>query len=265
MRVKATSAVLFTALTLTSASRAFAGQQQADAEVAAAPAAPAAASLDPNIDRGFIQPTAMTQPAGSVTYNNYELLLHGVTYGLTDNVQTTITVLSPVVREMPFIGFAAVKGSISPLPRLHLALQGSAGFGRAFTDASNGNVYSLGAGAYASVCLREDCASLLTASANYQYAWSRFDGNHLIVYGGSLVQRVSTHVKLLGEVTSAAGRSGSSEVDNISGFLVSYGVRFHTENVAADVGFIRPIDTSGNSNDEFLLGLPFVNVSYRWN
>ena len=30
---------------------------------------------------------------------------------------------------------------------------------------------------------------------------------------------------------------------------------------AADVGFLRPI---GRDDDEFLVGLPFVNVSYRW-
>src|SRR5262249_54443327 len=82
--------------------------------VQAAPATPAAGatSADPNIDRGFLLPTAMTQPAGSVTYNNYELLLHGVTYGITDRVQGTVTVLSPIVRDMPFVGFAAVKGRI---------------------------------------------------------------------------------------------------------------------------------------------------------
>ena len=53
--------------------------------VKAAPATPAAGatSADPNIDRGFVLPTAMTQPAGSVTYNNYELLLHGVSIGVT--------------------------------------------------------------------------------------------------------------------------------------------------------------------------------------
>ena len=30
-----------------------------------------------------------------------------------------------------------------------------------------------------------------------------------------------------------------------------------------DVGFIKPLIT-GNSSDNFLLGLPFVNISYRW-
>ena len=74
----------------------------------------------------------MTQPAGSVTYNNYELLLHGITYGITDRVQASVTVLSPIVQDMPFVGFAAVKGRIVSTERFHLALQGSLGWGHAF-------------------------------------------------------------------------------------------------------------------------------------
>ena len=117
--------------------------------VKAAPATPAAGATaaDPNIDRGFLLPTAMTQPAGSVTYNNYELLLHGVTVGITDRVQGSVTVLSPIVRDMPFVGFAAVKGRVLSTERFHLAVQGSLGWGHAFdVDSSTGdaNVYTTG-------------------------------------------------------------------------------------------------------------------------
>jgi len=44
--------------------------------------------------------------------------------------------------------------------------------------------------------------------------------------------------------------------------LVGYGVRFHTDDIAADVGFLKPVIAS--DNDDLLIGLPFVNVSYRW-
>jgi hypothetical protein len=47
------------------------------------------------------------------------------------------------------------------------------------------------------------------------------------------------------------------------GLLVGYGVSFHTDDIAADVGFLKPIATKGDDGD-FLVGLPFVNVSYRW-
>ena len=81
-------------------------------------------ATDPNLDRGILQPTAMTQPAGSLTYNNYELLLHGFTYGFTDRLQASVTVFSPIVKDMPFVGLAAVKWRLISAGRLHVALSG---------------------------------------------------------------------------------------------------------------------------------------------
>jgi len=133
------------------------------------------------------------------------------------------------------------------------------------TDA-NTDAYTVGAGAFASYCVRQDCSSLLSASATYQLAIDPSvdqQSVHLVIYGGSIVHRVTDHVKLLGEVTSAAGRTATDGVQNVDGLLVGYGVRFHTDNIAADVGFLKPIATKGDDGD-FLVGLPFVNVSYRW-
>jgi len=208
----------------------------------------------------------MTQPAGSVTYNNYELLLHGITYGVTDRVQASVTVLSPIVKDMPFVvGFAAVKAQIVATDRFHLALQGSLGWVHAF-DTDDANFYMAGVGAFASYCLRSDCTSLVSASATYQLGMTgaSSDYAHTLIYGGSVVHRVARHVKLLGEVTSAAGGVGfSGESSNLDGVLVGYGVRFHSDNLAADVGFLRPV-TGDSSDDDFLVGLPFASVSYRW-
>ena len=237
--------------------------------VEAGPASPGkqATSSDPNIDRGFLLPTAMTQSAGSVTYNNYELLLHGVTYGITDRVQASITVLSPIVKDIPFIGFGSVKARLLATDRFHLAVQGTLGWGHAFDvdPGQDANIYSLGAGALASVCLRDDCSSLASASATYTlgFAGGVEDRAHMVIYGGSIVHRVASHVKLLGEVATAAGRTSSNDFDNLDGVLVGYGVRFHTENIGADLGFLRPVATDGG-DDGLLLGLPFASVSYRW-
>lgn len=220
---------------------------------------------DPNIDRGFILPTAMTQPAGSVTYNNYELLLHGFTYGFTDRVQATATILSPIVKDMPFFGIAALKGQIVARPRFYLALQGSFGYGHTIDSSGTGGGGGLGgAGVFATACLRADCSSLATLSTTYQIAFaSGASGTgHMVVYGGSLVHRVSRHVKLLGEVTSAAVKDPSQDFDNAPGALVSYGVRFHSANIASDIGFMKPFFDDGE--DPFVMGLPFINVSYRW-
>jgi hypothetical protein len=225
----------------------------------------AAVASDPNIDRGLLQPTAMTQPSGSLTYNNYELLLHGLTYGVTDNLQISLTVLSPITRDIPFIGIAALKWRFEAADRLHVALQGSLLYGQTFSTSDPESVFSLGAGAYASVCLRQDCSSLLTATLNYQLGWSDHgigDAQHILLYGGSVIHRVSEHVKLLAEITSAAAQAGSSSVQNIPGFLLTYGVRFFTGSLAGDIAFVKPVGDTGD--DGLLLGIPFVNISYRW-
>jgi hypothetical protein len=75
---------------------------------------------------------------------------------------------------------------------------------------------------------------------------------------------VGRHVKLLGEVTSAAVRGEAGSFDNAPVMLVSYGVRFHGSRIAGDVGFMKPVITDAEADDEFLLGLPFINLSYRW-
>ena len=240
----------------------------APAEVVSAAPGPAArgASDDPNIDRGFLLPTAMTQPAGSVTYNNYELLLHGITYGITDRVQGSVTVLSPIVKDMPFVGFAAVKARILSTDRFHLALQGSVGFGSVTLLDTSSDIYTAGLGAFASYCLREDCSSLVSASATYQAAFpgSFSDRTDMVIYGGSIVHGVGKHFKLLGEVASAAGRGGTTnDISNVDGVLVGYGVRFHTDALAADVGFLKPV-SGGTTDGDFIMGLPFASVSYRW-
>jgi hypothetical protein len=219
-------------------------------------------SADPNIDRAFILPTAMTQPSGSATYNNYELLLHGFTYGVTDRIQTTVTVLAPIVRDMPFVGIAAAKWQFLSTPRFHLALQASAGLGVSFTNANDASGYTVGAGAFATVCLREDCSSIASASATYQLAFAGSGGDgQVLIYGASIVHSVSSHVKLLAELTSLATRDvAGTGFDAAPGALASYGLRLHNANFASDIGFVKPV----GSDNTFLLGLPFVSVSYRW-
>jgi hypothetical protein len=229
------------------------------------------AAADPNVDRGFLLPTAMTQPRGSITYNNYELLLHGVTYGITDDVQGSLTILSPIVRDMPFVALGALKWRLFHNDRVHVAVQASGGYMN-FRANSADNAFSVGTGAFASFCLREDCSSLLSVSATYQLFMAQIrtlNGDpvlartHGLVYGASLVHRVASHVKLLAEVSSASSHTATSGFENLGGVLASYGVRFHSNNLAADVGFVRPILSDGGG-DAFLMGVPFINVSYRW-
>jgi hypothetical protein len=268
MKITVASLLLGSALTLAAVGQARAQSAAPAPAVVATPSAlPPATASDPNLDRALLQPTAMTQPAGSLTYNNYELLLHGFTYGITDNVQATVTVLSPITTNMPLFGLAAIKWRLPTGDRVHLALQGSAGALHVSSSGDGGSsatAYSVGAGALVSVCVREDCSSLLSGTVSYQLGMAEDSTatTQFIIYGGSLVHRVTPHVKLLAEVTSGAGKVASNSFDNVSGVLASYGVRFNASNIAGDVGFIKPITSNGSEG--LLLGIPFASVSYRW-
>ncbi len=177
-----TKKMIAVAFTVVTAAATLASTSEAHAQTAAAvdpqnvvnatPATPAAGatSSDPNIDRGFLLPTAMTQPAGSVTYNNYELLLHGVSYGITDRVQASVTVLSPIVRDMPFVGFASVKGRIVSTDRFHLALQGSAGWGTCSTRPTTNADVIRSARARSPATASAGLLVIVSASATYQLA-----------------------------------------------------------------------------------------------
>jgi hypothetical protein len=210
-----------------------------------------AAALDPNLDRGFLLPTGMTQPAGSLTYSNYELLLHGITYGITDRVQAGLTILPPYVEHMPFVGTLSLKARVVSTARFHLAGQAST----TFASESSNSATLVSLGILPSICLTEGCESLLSASAT----WVHVNGASAIMYGGSVLAKVSEHAKLVAEVVSAAG--GQDEYEQSPVALFNYGVRFHAGNFAGDVGLIRPF--GGGAGNEFVLGFPFVNFSYR--
>jgi hypothetical protein len=256
-----TSAAFATAIAAGPEGRAATGDDPPPA-LATAPAEAVWVAGDPNVDRGFFLPTAMTQPAGTLTYSNYELLIHGLTYGISDHTQVSVGVLAPLVREMPFVGTVSLKSRVLDAGRFHLALQGT---GAVVSD----TVGILGAGVVGSYCLSADCASLFSASAAYSLGLPFGDdrANHSVIYGGALTQRLGRHVKLLVEVGFAAGMDGDgggNTIEQLQGVLLNYGLRFHGETIAADVGFIRPVIVDADYEDPFVLGLPFVNFSYRW-
>jgi hypothetical protein len=256
------------AFSLTFASRALADDETDPADELAQrhdPSAHAGPVNDPNLDRGFILPTAMTQPAGSWTYNNYELLLHGVTYGITDRLQASVTALSPITSDMPLLFIASLKGRLFSVGRLHLATQGSLSFVSSSGSQSDSNAAGVSAGAFASYCLREDCSSLLTLSTTYELSAASGSSSRAqaFIYAGSVTHGVTPHLKLLAEVVSGSLWTANGDFASAPGALMNYGVRFHSQRMAADIGFLRPVSTEDVTGG-LILGLPFINFSYRW-
>jgi hypothetical protein len=222
---------------------------------------PAGVAADPNADRGFLLPTAQTQPAGTLTFNDYELVLVGLTYGVTDYLQVTGTVLPPFSQDMPTVAQVGAKLRMLDLPRLKLAAQASYWYLHVDVLDTSGSASLVEAGPIATLCIDAGCDSTLSASVTWVHplAPQSSDGNHAFIYGASLQARVSRHLKLLAEVDSASAITQGTW-DNAGGALVGYGVRFFDAKLAGDVGFLRPV---GGGSTNLLLGVPFVSFTVR--
>ncbi|MFH0902032.1 MAG: hypothetical protein V2A73_15485 [Pseudomonadota bacterium] len=211
---------------------------------------------DPNLDRTWFSPTALTQPEGSFSFNDYELILLGATYGVTDSFQISGMIVPPIVENMPFFGLASAKLAANRAGKVRLALVGTLFYG---SDGDDDSVWFSTVGGVASYCLDESCSSLLSGFALAGFAKEMDDDILPVLYGGSLTARMSRNVKLIVEAASAA--TFGEEDSWTRSALVSYGVRFFSSNIAGDVGFVKPVGE--DVGDGFLLGIPMLTFTYR--
>ena len=221
---------------------------------------------DANIDRGWFMSTAMTQPAGSVSFNAYEIIFLGVTYAPIDRLQITATALTPVTSDMCCWGIFGVKLRALDAGRFHFAVAGSA----LLASVQNINLYGEGASSQrsmmwaalvtgsASVCLDEACRSLVSAFATSGFNQYSDTSEWPILYGASLTW--GHHVKLLLEADSAALLGDVTKAAR--GALITYGVRFSGPNFAGDVGFTRPFG-EGVDVGSLVMGFPVLTFTYR--
>lgn len=237
------------------ASLAAAQPGEAPAVELAAPPPPTGAATDPNIDRGFLLPTAETQPRGSITFNDYELFITGLTVGVTDDLQLSATTILPMFEDMPLVATGSGKVRLVNAGRLRVAAHGSVTVVTADGEAA----YLSTVGGTGSVCLDDGCHSMLSATLGAMgAAGDDADGEAAVYYGASLVQKIAPRAKLLLELAGASADLTSDASERIE--ALNYGIRFYGPNLAADVGFVRPL---GLEDDELVMGVPFVNLSYR--
>ena len=212
---------------------------------------------DPNADRAWLAPTALTQPAGSWSFNDYELAMVGLTYGVTDTFQISGSTLLPLVRDQPFYGNIAAKAQVVRSGRTRLAAHG------VLTYASDGSEgFSVGAvGGAGTLCLDDDCHSMINGYLATAFAMTEDDGNEFpVLLSASVVGRLNKHVKLVGEIDT--GFVPGEDFENV--YLGWYGVRFASGTIAGDVGFVRPFGTEVSDDDSpLVLGVPWVNFTYR--
>lgn len=220
---------------------------------------------DANINRGWFMPTAMTQPAGSLSFSSYEVILMGVTYAPIDRLEISATFLTPIVPDMCCWGILGGKVRLVDAGRFHFAA-----LGQLFLASAQGiDLYDTGktdrstlwaalGGGTASVCLDESCRALVSAWALTGLNQYSSKTEWPIIYGGSLT--FGHHVKLLLEADSAALIGDVTMAAR--GALVTYGVRFTGRNLAGDIGFTRPFSSDTDLGSLFL-GIPIVTFTYR--
>jgi hypothetical protein len=235
---------------------------------AAAPIAaqPAASTVDPgvsedaNAGRSWLMPTALTPPAGTWSFSDFELLVVGIGYSPTDQLSLSLTTLLPLTDDFPLLLLANAKLQVIRSGHLRVALQGGLAHfredldGEATSSATAGDL-----GAVATLCLDDECHSHLSGFLGAGFA--REDQSAVpFLFGGSVAYRLGRHVKLLVEADSGFV---AGEVDAVAdGFLLWYGVRFTSRNIGVDLALVKPICGS-DCDGGLVLGFPFVSFTFR--
>ena len=231
------------------------------------PAVPASSTVDKgviedaNSGRSWLMPTALTPPAGTWSFSDFELLAVGVGYSPTNQLSLSLSTLLPLTKDFPLMLLASAKYQLVKVGNLRVALQG-AGF--YFRDSSNDTTDSVTAadlGAVGTYCIDIDCHSHVSGFVGAGFAHEAKNAVPFLV-GASLAVRVAHHVKLLVEADS--GFVTGEFTAAADGFLLWYGVRFTSKNIGVDLALVKPISYDGSSSDAGLvLGVPFVSFTYR--
>jgi len=232
------------------------------------PAADAARSRDASIDRGFLTSHAETIGEDRWSINSYELVLLGVTYGVTNDFQLSLMTTLPVVEGMPlYLAFngkfvfyrddstvAAVRGQFVYATELDdggddaIGLFGAAVLVDHYLDAAGR--FSLHAGVSVNGAFGVGLATGGVDVAEGAFITFELGASFGLTSGFKL--QVETLIPAL---------STASDFEFAPFALVNYGFRFHGGELAADLGFMKPV---GDTDDTFLLGFPFVAFSARF-
>lgn len=211
---------------------------------------------DANAGRSWIAPTALTEPAGTWSFSDYELFLATLHYSPSDQLSLSATTLLPVFGDMPFWILLNAKYQVVKSGNVRAALQG------ALTHvSSDGEGATAGVlGGILTYCIDADCHSTVTGYVGAGIAHEDQSAVPMVLaLAGAF--RVSKHIKILLEADT--GYIAGGGVDAVAdGFLAWYGVRFTSGLIGVDLGFVKPI-CEGCESDELPMGFPVVSFTYR--
>jgi hypothetical protein len=216
---------------------------------------------DANQDHAWYLPTGETVPQGAVVFTDWELLLAGFKYGATDNLELSAETLVPITSDFPVFVILGGKLRVLKADNVRVAINANVLY-----ESYNSDNFTLGAvGGAASLCLDAGCHSLVTGGVQFMFGLNTNNSSGAFVFtpNVSLIGRLGKHVKALVEL-DGAGYHADNDTVLARGALLMYGMRFFSNEIAGDVGFARPVCTSGCDTGSLLLGVPLITFSYRW-
>jgi hypothetical protein len=210
---------------------------------------------DANSGRSWLAPTALTPPAGTWSFSDFELLFVGGSYAVTDQLQISATTMLPIFDSMPFVGMLSGKLQVVRAGRVRVAGQVAVThFREDNTAATAGTV-----GGALTVCLDDDCYSHVSGYLGAGIASEQQTAVPFLA-SASLALKVAKRVKLLFEADTGFV---VGELDAVAdGFLGWYGLRFTTQSIGVDVGFARPF-CADCGDFPLPMGVPFVAFTFR--
>ncbi len=235
--------------------------------VVVAPPPPAAAPSnvdagviqDANSGRSWLSPTALTPPAGTWSFSDFELLLVSGGYAITDQFSISATTLLPIVDEMPFFGILSAKLQVINAGRLRGAAQLAVMHLRDTSDIDSDAALTVAnLGGALTLCLDDGCHSHLTGYLGAGFA-DQDQQAVPFVASVALTYRLGRHVKLVLEADTAFIAGEINET--AEGLLAWYGLRFTSKMIGVDLGLAKPL--CEGCDDGIALGLPFVSFTYR--
>jgi hypothetical protein len=209
-------------------------------------------------------PSAETINAGDFTFNSYELVLAGLSYGITDDIAVSGTVLLPIVEDFPryfsltgkFRLYAGSNDIFSLQPNLmYFGVEGeSAGiFG---AHALYDHIFD-DQGRYTLTLAMSALGVLGATTGDVDLT----DGA-VLGFSGAFNAQVGSLVKLMAELYLPGAVSPDRSELIEQALLLNYGVRFFSSSIAVDLTFLRPIHPDAET--PFVMGIPFVTFSARF-
>lgn len=220
-------------------------------------------SLDANVDRVILSPTAETHPQGTFFGSVYEFVLPQVGFAPNQRMQLSLTGFSDL--KSSFVLEATLKANLLRTRTLRIASITA-------IDVLRGDGQSLvfgRLGATAQWCFEDTCASSVNVSG---MVLASNLADVLLPFGAAVgfIGRLSGGTKLLLEYGTLSSFSNAFGLDAVSFWYAGYGLRFFGRSWGFDLVMIRQLDMqladnrrSGPNLIEFL-GFPLLVFTYRF-